>query len=182
MKEVVIVAGANGSGKSTFAQELKAETNYPFLNADEIEKGLEIENAKFEAGRIFFKTLENWIHQEISFITESTLSGISLLQTIEKLKSKDYQIKIVYVFLETPQHCIDRIAIRVQKGGHHIPDEDVIRRFHRSKANFWEKYKNQADEWLIYFNGLQEVQRIALGSQEDYLVENEVLFEKFLTI
>ena len=110
------------------------------------------------------------------------INDVSLLQTIEKLKSKDYQIKIVYVFLETPQHCIDRIAIRVQKGEHHIPNGDVIRRFHRSKANFWEKYKNQADEWLIYFNGLQEVQRIALGNQDDYLVENEILFEKFLAL
>jgi len=182
MKEIVIVAGANGSGKSTFAQELMDIVSYPFLNADEIEKGLEIENAKFEAGRIFFKTLENWINQEISFITESTLSGVSLLQTIEKLKSKAYQIKIVYVFLETPQHCIDRITIRVQKGGHHITNEDVIRRFHRSKANFWEKYKNQADEWLIYFNGLQNVQKVAFGSKDIYWIENEALFEKFLAL
>ncbi|MBC7923357.1 MAG: AAA family ATPase [Ferruginibacter sp.] len=40
MRELIIVAGANGSGKTTFAKDLVEETRYVFLNADEIEKGL----------------------------------------------------------------------------------------------------------------------------------------------
>ena len=37
-KEIVIVAGANGSGKTTFARKLLEITNYEFLNADDIAK------------------------------------------------------------------------------------------------------------------------------------------------
>lgn len=39
-KQVVIVAGANGSGKTTFARKFLDVTKYEFLNADEIAKEL----------------------------------------------------------------------------------------------------------------------------------------------
>lgn len=38
-------------------------------------------------------------------------------------------------------------------GGHNIPEEDVIRRFYRSKNNFWHKYKDIVDEWAVFYNG-----------------------------
>ena len=40
MKEIIIIGGANGSGKTTFSKLLIEETGYIFLNADEIEKEL----------------------------------------------------------------------------------------------------------------------------------------------
>ncbi len=40
MKELIIIAGANGSGKTTFAKHILRETAFEFLDADEIEKEL----------------------------------------------------------------------------------------------------------------------------------------------
>ena len=37
MKELIIIAGANGSGKTTFSKQILVETGFEFLNADEIE-------------------------------------------------------------------------------------------------------------------------------------------------
>ena len=57
MKEIIIIGGANGSGKTTFSKLLIQETGYTFLNADEIEKELGLPDsnaAKIQAGRIFF--------------------------------------------------------------------------------------------------------------------------------
>ncbi|MBC8111028.1 MAG: AAA family ATPase [Verrucomicrobia bacterium] len=57
MKELIIIGGANGSGKTTFAKELIKETGYYFLNADEIESKLEAPKSpvtQVKAGRLFF--------------------------------------------------------------------------------------------------------------------------------
>ncbi|MGI8788098.1 MAG: AAA family ATPase [Pyrinomonadaceae bacterium] len=43
-KEIVIIAGANGVGKTTFARAFLQEYDYEFLNADEFAKSLSAEN------------------------------------------------------------------------------------------------------------------------------------------
>lgn len=179
MKELIILGGANGSGKTTFSKQILAETGYQFLNADEIEKELSV--TKLQAGKEFFKRLDDFITTEASFVLESTLSGNYLINTIEKAKTKGYLVKIVYVFLENPQDCIQRIRLRVKLGGHFIPDEDVIRRYYRSKTNFWKTYKNLADDWVMIYNSTtEEPQKIAVGTGENYVVELENLFNDFL--
>ncbi|TAE13373.1 MAG: hypothetical protein EAZ95_11220 [Bacteroidetes bacterium] len=130
MKELIIIAGANGSGKTTFSKQILVETGFEFLNADEIEKELAV--SKLQAGKEFFNRLGVFLDNGTSFVLESTLSGNYLVKTIEKAKQQEYVIRIVYVFLENPHDCIQRIKLRVTLGGHFIPDEDVIRRYHKT--------------------------------------------------
>lgn len=179
MKELIIIGGANGSGKTTFSKEILAETGYSFLNADEIEK--ELVSSKLQAGRTFFERLERHINVGESFVLESTLSGNYLEKVIKNTLKQDYLVKIVYVFLESAEDCIQRIKIRVKLGGHSIPDDDVVRRFYRSKTNFWLFYKNYATEWVMIYNSETSLpQRVAFGSGEDYFVEEENLFTNFI--
>lgn len=63
--------------------------------------------------------------------------------------------------MESPQVSIDRIKIRVLNGGHFVPDDDVKRRFYRSKNLFWTKYRLLADEWAIYYNSNDDFEEIA---------------------
>jgi predicted ABC-type ATPase len=131
LKEVVIVAGANGSGKTTFAKDFVKKKNYYFINADEIGADLEQqEGFQLKAGRIFFEKIQQLIHANQSFVIESTLSGVYLLRLIKQLQKQQYSILIVYVFLENPEACIERVKIRVLKGGHTYPkqtfEEDTI--------------------------------------------------------
>ncbi|MEZ4933915.1 MAG: AAA family ATPase [Saprospiraceae bacterium] len=75
-KKLVIIGGANGSGKTTFAIPYVQELGFDFLNADEIAKGLEEkgeQNALIKAGRIFFKKLNENISFGKSFVVETTL-------------------------------------------------------------------------------------------------------------
>ena len=167
MKELIIIAGANGSGKTTFSADILERTGYDFLNADEIERELAV--SKLQAGKEFFRRLE------------STLSGNYLVKVIQSTRKADYSIKIVYVFLESPQDCIQRIKIRIKLGGHFVPDEDVIRRYYRSKSNFWNVYKNLADEWVMIYNSTdEEPQRVAIGTGDSFVVELENLFHNFI--
>ncbi len=184
MKEVIIFGGANGSGKTTFAKKLIDEINYYFLNADEIEDSFEEPRSyitQVKAGRLFFDRLNNLLEEERSFILESTLSGKYLIKVIEKARKRNYNIKLIYIFLENPNLCIERIKVRVKLGGHFVPDEDVKRRYYRSKENFWNNYKFLSDNWAIFYNSTGEsIELVASGIYDRYIVLTNRFFEKFL--
>ena len=127
-KEIVIIAGANGVGKTTFARAFLREYDYEFLNADEIAKSLSAENPekkKISAGKLFFQILKKSVEDNKSLLIESTLSGRYLQKFLKNIKSENYQIRIIFLFADSPEILIERIAERVKKGGHFVPDEDV---------------------------------------------------------
>ncbi len=181
-KTVYIIAGANGSGKTTFAKEFVKIPNIAFLNADEIEREFnpdDKEGGKIRAGRIFFERLQKLIIAEKDFAIESTLSGKSLITILKKLKSNGDRIILLYIFLDNIEIAIDRVRIRVEEGGHNIPTEDIIRRYSRSKNNFWKIYKDLADEWQMFYNGEDNVIQTALGSKNNYKIIDEEKFKLF---
>jgi predicted ABC-type ATPase len=140
-KEVTIIAGANGVGKTTWSGAFLADyPHYPFLNADNVVKEIapgDPEGSAIAAGRIFLRRQSELIRQGRSFLLESTLSGRSLIKMIKNLRGEGNRVRIVFIFLDSPETLIGRIKNRVAKGGHHIPDDDVRRRFTRSGANVW---------------------------------------------
>ncbi len=181
-KEIVIIAGANGVGKTTFARAFLREYDYEFLNADEIAKSLSAENPqekKISAGKLFFQKLKKSVEDNKSLLIESTLSGRYLQKFLKNLKGENYQIRIVFLFADSTEILIERIAERVTKGGHFVPNEDVRRRFVRGKENFWQIYRNLADEWFLYYNMKDNFQMIATGEKEKVFVIDENLFERF---
>lgn len=181
-KEIVVIAGANGVGKTTFARAFLREYDYEFLNADEIAKSLSEENPaarKISAGKLFFQKLNEAVAQNKSLLIESTLSGRYLEKILKNLKDENYQITIAFLFADSPEILIERIAERVKKGGHYVPDEDVKRRFARGKRNFWEIYKYLADEWFLYYNMEDNFQLTATGEKDKMFVIDESLFAKF---
>jgi len=182
-KEIVIVAGGNGVGKTTFARAFLQEYDYEFLNADEIAKSLSAGNPsekKISAGKLFFERLNEAIAQNKALLIESTLSGRYLQKFINRLQKQNYQINIIFIFAESPEILIERIAERVEKGGHFVPDEDVRRRFVRGKKNFWNVYKNLADSWSLFYNTNDSFRKIAAGEEDKIIMIDESLFENFL--
>jgi predicted ABC-type ATPase len=167
-----IVAGANGSGKTTFAKEFSKKKNLNFINADEIAKELDNENLtkyKIKAGKIFFQQLKDNLLLNKSFVIETTLSGKYLVKYITKAKKLNYKIVIIYLFLEKPTTNIERIKNRVLNGGHYIPDVDVIRRFYRSRYLFCNLYKDMVSSWNIYYNSDEIFEKVA---------DNKIIFDR----
>lgn len=180
--ELFIVGGANGSGKTTFAREIVAETGIEYLGADEIAAEINQtapEKVKIEAARIFSKRLNENIENSKSLLVESTLSGLSLQKFLAKARENSFTIKIWFIYLDSAELCVSRISARVAKGGHHIPPEDVIRRFSRSNRNFWNLYKKSADKWNLIFNAGDDFQQIAAGDEKGVLILDEARFEKW---
>lgn len=56
-----------------------------------------------------------------------------------------YHIILMFVYLATADENVARVRDRVRKGGHHVPEADIRRRYLRSKSNFWHAYKSVAD-------------------------------------
>jgi predicted ABC-type ATPase len=133
-----IVAGPNGSGKTTFALNDPALNAIPFINAD-----IEAErlspgspaNAALAAGRTTLANIARQISQKDTFALETTLSGLSTLTTMRRAQTAGYTIDLSYLCLDSPDLNRTRVAMRVAAGGHDIPDEDIFRRFHRSLRN-----------------------------------------------
>ena len=182
-KEVYIVGGSNGAGKTTFAKEFIKMINVTFLNADEIAKEFDpqdTEGGKLKAGRVLFERLAALIAEKKSFVIESTLSGLYIKKVIEQLRSEGYKVCMLYLFLDTPELAINRVEIRVVEGGHYVPEVDIRRRYYRSKKNFWCVYKNLVDEWQLFYNGEDCIIQIAGGVEEDYIINDDELFSLFM--
>jgi predicted ABC-type ATPase len=179
-----IISGANGSGKTTFAMQYTQLHSLPFINADEIAKSInpdDLEKAKIQAGREFFKTFDSHLLENRSFAIESTLSGHYLKKIINRAKSLNYQIHIIYIYIDdtSPETNIQRVAARVLSGGHNIPRNDIVRRFHRSKFLFWTRYKYLSNKWILICNSGENFEEIAYWNGTDTTILNTLLFKNF---
>ena len=153
----IVIAGPNGSGKTTFAQDFLPSYAkvVHFVNADLIAGGLSPlrpRMAAIAAGRLLLKEIDRLAKSGADFAFESALSGVSHLSRLKRWEAAGYRIEIIYLTLPSPEIALRRIAMRVQQGGHGIPKEDVVRRFQRSWENFEGLYQPIADAWMIYDN------------------------------
>ena len=120
------------------------------------------------------------LNSQQSFAIETTLAGKNHIKTIQKAKNLGYYIVLIYSYLDSPILCENRIKIRVLNGGHNIPKNDIIRRFYRSKENFWNTYKDLVDEWNLFYNGTSEYILVAQSSESKIEIYNENLYNEFI--
>lgn len=152
--ELIVVGGPNGSGKTTLAKEIITDQKVTYISADDIAYELapnNPESVRVQAGKEFFRRLEEAITNEENVLIESTLSGKSLSSLIERYQREyNYSITVVFVYLANVDVCVERVAIRVEKGGHKVPVEDINRRFSRSLSKFWNLYRKLSDKWYLF--------------------------------
>jgi len=155
MPNVVVIAGPNGAGKSTLAPALLRDTlNIPeFVNADTIAEGLSAfapEDASFDAGRVMLGRLHDLAAEEKDFAFETTLASRFYAGWLKDLLDRGYQISLVFLWLENVDIAIQRVAARVEAGGHSIPEETVRRRYERVIKNLFDLYLPITNSWRIF--------------------------------
>jgi predicted ABC-type ATPase len=160
-----ILGGCNGAGKTTLARELLPRLGLMrFLNADEIARGLSPLDptlTAFKAGRLLIEEARTLIAAKASFAIESTLSGKTYVAMIREAKARGYRFLLHYIRIGSSDQAVGRVALRVKLGGHHVPEEDIRRRFDRSRKHFLADYLPLADEWGLWDNHSPPPQKIA---------------------
>ena len=163
---IYLIAGCNGAGKTTFAKEFLPKIGVVrFLNADEIARGLSPlrpEVVAFKAGRLLLSELREQIAQGETFALESTLSGRTYVNLFEKAKKQSgYRIELHFVWIPNPAEAIRRVRQRVKEGGHHVPADDIRRRFSRSITHLVDDYAPLADRWFLWDNSAPPAKLLA---------------------
>ncbi len=156
-RRIIIIAGSNGAGKTTFAREfLPKEAGCPlFVNADLIAAGLspfEPATAAFPAGRLMIEEIDSHVRQKESFAFETTLSGRRYARMIPQWQGIGYRVKLVFLYLKDVKIAIERVRVRVRQGGHDVPEDVIRRRYEAGWKNFQQVYRRLVDTWVLYDN------------------------------
>jgi predicted ABC-type ATPase len=135
MPKVVVIAGPNGAGKSTTAPAVLRDALRvrEFVNADTIAAGLSAfspETVAVRAGRVMLQRLHELADQRQDFAFETTLASRSFAPWLRHMQSAGYKFHLVYLWLPIVELALARVAERVRRGGHAVP-EDVVRQKHR---------------------------------------------------
>lgn len=156
----LIVAGPNGSGKSSAYEradiELEGRSVW-IVNPDLLAKrirsmeGLEQNKANLEA----VVRIERWL--EVSIDVHKTVGVETVLSTdkyrrlVMRAKERGFLVWLLYVVLDSPERNIERVRLRVQKGGHAVPEEKIRKRYAGS-LNQLPWFLDQADSAWIFDN------------------------------
>jgi predicted ABC-type ATPase len=155
-----------------------------FVNADSIAAGLSpfnVERVAFEAGRIMLERIQQLMTEKEDFAFETTLSTRSYVSLIKRARANGYRIYLLYFWLISPDFAKQRVAKRVRRGGHNIPDEVVERRYYRGIANLLNLYIPVVDNWIVIDNMEIKPNIIARGSVEGKkMILNSELWNIFL--
>lgn len=172
--KVLVIAGPNGVGKTTFAMEYLPlmGTEIPFVNGDVIAAQLNPnapDEAAWEAGRIALRQMASYATNRKDFAFETTLSGRAYVRRLVEWRERGYRIGMIYLRLPSADHVVWRVAQRVSEGGHDIPEPVARRRFERSWRHFINLYRPVADEWQVYDTSSQPPILIDQSERADIL-------------
>lgn len=105
-------------------------------------------------------------HQTVG--VETVLSTGKYRKLVEQAKIKGFEIRLLYVMLRSADQNVERVRIRVEKGGHDVPEDKIRERRERSFQQLsW--FLDQADYALIYDNSA--AQPILIGSKQNGVIQ-----------
>ena len=71
---------------------------------------------------------------------------------VRDAKKQGYKVTLLYFWLTSPEFAIERVAKRVEKGGHDIPTDVIVRRYYRGIHNLINLYIPICDNWYVVDN------------------------------
>ena len=169
-KNLYIIAGCNGAGKTTASFTVLPEilNCFEFVNADEIAKGLspfQPEKVAFEAGRIMLHRIDELFRAGVDFAFETTLATKSYKEKVVYAQDLGYKVTLLFFWLPNVELAIDRVEKRVEAGGHNIPTDVIRRRYKNGISNFFTIYLPICDEVILVDNSSTKYDLIAISSR-----------------
>jgi predicted ABC-type ATPase len=180
-----IVAGPNGSGKSTVYGRndlVGFDGSVWIINPDLLTVRLqETESLPLlDANLSAVQRIEAWldasirVHQTIG--VETVLSSSKYRRLIEMARSHDFEVHLIYVFVDSVEEQLNRIRHRVAKGGHDVPADKVrLRRTRSFEQLEWFFY--QSDRAWVYDNSGAELELVAQKGDGKVRVKSDAIPE-----
>jgi len=180
-----IVAGPNGSGKSSIYTDTDIDDfggSVWIINPDLLTARIQaIERLKPRAANIAAVTrIYTWLeasiaaHQTIG--VETVLSTEKYRKLVLAAKAHGFEVRLIYVLLSSPELSVERVRLRVGKGGHHVPTTKIRQRRERSLQQLPWFLKNSDLAWIFDNSGARPTQ-IAQKSGNTIVVDPSALPE-----
>lgn len=168
MPNLYVIAGCNGSGKTTVAKTLLPDyfNCTEFVNADIMAEQLAphaVASVAIKAARMTLDLVRKTIRDRMDFAVETTLSGLAHKEIIKLSREYEYEVILIYLWLGSVDMAIDRVKDRTELGGHNIPESDIVRRYKRGLVNLFGSYMWIVDHWAIIDNSYQTQEIVAIG-------------------
>ncbi|HML34187.1 zeta toxin family protein [Sporomusa sphaeroides] len=157
---MIVFAGPNGSGKSSLTSQIQRICSFPrlYINADNLksERNMNEKQAADTADRL----RQQAVISRHSFVTETLLSTTKNINLMRVAQETGFFVYLVYVLTMDPLINVNRVKYRADRGGHFIPPEKVITRYHRAidlipeaiqAANHVEIYDNSYTAPVLIF-------------------------------
>jgi predicted ABC-type ATPase len=96
--------------------------------------------------------IDELIKARIDFAFETTLAARSYVALVKIAQMAGYKVTLLFIWLDSPETAIQRVADRVAEGGHNIPKDVIERRYYRGVFNFINLYKPVCDSWIVVNN------------------------------
>lgn len=140
--KLIIIAGPNGSGKTTFTPQM-IEHDWAdgclFINPDEIAKNdFGDWNSPAAVMKAVVKAQElrdECLKTGQSMLIESVFSAPDKLVFIRQAKEAGFFIRFFFIGTDSPEINAARVTRRVLHGGHEVPIAKIISRYSKSIAN-----------------------------------------------
>ena len=139
---ITVIGGVNGAGKSSLVGAYLRAKSGEYFNPDEVARNLlrrhpefSQEAANAEAWRIGYKQLKFAVQHNHDYTIETTLGGNSICKLLHRAIDKGCEVRIFYCGLESPELHVQRVAQRVRRGGHFIPEAKIKERWVSSIHN-----------------------------------------------
>ena len=155
-----IVAGPNGSGKSTFYDSTLIEDfgrAIWIINPDLLtrrivdQEQLALDEANLQAVERIMGWLRASLRTHHTVGVETVLSTDKYRVLVNEAKDFGFEIRLIFVMLATPDLNVERVRLRIRRGGHAVPEDKIVTRFHRSLAQLpW--FLEAADQAFVYDN------------------------------
>lgn len=139
---ISVLAGVNGAGKSSIGGSAIRAAGQDWYNPDEIARAMserypdwlleEIHSRVWHEG---LDRLQAAIRDHGDFAFETTLGGNTITNTLLDAIAAGVAVSIWYCGLGSPEQHIERVAARVARGGHDIPETMIRARYRSSMRN-----------------------------------------------
>jgi predicted ABC-type ATPase len=151
-----MVAGPNGSGKTTLTRWLQRRGVEfgEYINPDDIARTLLAHGFSGDVRSVQEQAdlrREACIAEKRSFSFETVMSHPSKVDILVRAKEAGFFVQLIFVGTDDPRTNVERVALRVAQGGHDVPEDRIVARWHRTMALLHEAI-SAVDEAFVFDN------------------------------